>query len=171
MKPGAARPTEFHARANDLFGFIPAYFDDLENSPAVANAYLSALEALKDGVLTKGERNIIMLAVSAANDATYCMDVHRAMAQVKDAETQDVNLIAMQELPNDMRLRALTQTTWRLLDRRGRLDVNDLNYLGSYGIEHRQIYEVIAIIGVKTIANYIQHIRNIGNPGGNGTTR
>ena len=171
MNPGTDGPTEFDRRANDLFGFIPTYFDDLVRSPAVANAYLSALEALEDGVLTYGERNIIMLAVSAANDSTYCVDVHRGLAQEEDADAQDLNLITMQQQPNDMRLQALTQTTWRLLDKRGRLDANDLNYLDSYGIEHRQIYEVIAIIGVKTIANYIQHVQNIGNRGGNGKTR
>ncbi len=171
MNPRAAGPTDFHKRANDLFGFIPTLFEELVRSPAVANAYLSALEALKDGVLTDGERNIIMLAVSAANDSTCCMEVHRGMAQEEDAEVRDLNRISMQQLPNDMRLQALTQTTWRLLDKRGRLDVNDLQHLDSYGIEHRQIYEVIAIIGVKTIANYIQHIRNIGNRGGNGKTK
>ena len=171
MNSRATGPTAFDKRANDLFGFIPTLFEELARSPAVANAYLSALEALKDGVLTDGERNIIMLAVSAANDSTYCVEVHRALAQEEDAEVRDLNRICMQQLPNDMRLQALTQTTWRLLDKRGRLDVNDLHHLGSYGIEHRQIYEVIAIIGVKTIANYIQHIRNIGNLGGNGKTR
>lgn len=171
MIAAAVGSTEFHERAIDLFGFIPTYFDELKNSPAVANAYLSALEALKDGVLTKSERNIIMLAVSAANDATYCMEVHRAMAQEGDAEAQDLNLIAMQQQPIDMRLQALTQTTWRLIDKDGRLDVNDLKYLGNFGIEHKQIYEVIATIGVKTIMNYIQHVRNIGGGGGNGTTR
>ena len=171
MNPGTDGPTEFDTRASDLFGFIPTYFEELVRSPAVANAYLSALEALEDGVLTDGERNIIMLAVSAANDSTYCVDVHRGLAQEDGADAQDLNLITMQQQPSDMRLQALTQTTWRLLDKSGRLDANDLKYLGNYGIEHRQIYEVIAIICVKTIANYIQHVQNIGNRGGNGKTR
>jgi len=171
MKSTAAGPTTVHERASDLFGFIPRYFDDLETSPAVANAYLSALEALKDGVLTKGERNIIMLAVSAAHNATYCIEVHRAMAKEADAQAQDLDLITMRQLPSDMRLQGLTLATWRLLDKGGRLDSYDLGYLSGYGIERRQIYEVIAIIGVKTIANYIQDIQQIGNRGGNGKTR
>ena len=171
MNPGAAGLTEFDRRANDLFGFVPTLFDELVRSPAVANAYLSGLEALQDGVLTDGERNIIMLAVSAANDSTYCVKVHRSLAREEDAEAEDLDLITMQQLPNDMRLRALTQTAWRILDKRGRLDIDDLKYLGSYGIEHRQIYEVIAITGVKMLANYIQHIGNIGKHGANGATR
>lgn len=171
MNSAANEPTEFDMRANDLFGFVPTLFDDLARSPAVANAYLSALEALKAGVLTDAERNIIMLAVSAANDSTDCMEVHRGLVKEQDADVQDLNFITMQQLPNDLRLQALTQTAWRLLDKRGRLNVDDLQHLGSYGIEHRQIYEVIAIIGVKTIANYIQHIRNIGNQGSNGKTK
>lgn len=171
MNPGAASPTEFDHRANDLFGFVPTLFDELVRSPAVANAYLSGLEALQDGVLTDAERNIIMLAVSAANDSTYCVEVHRSLAQQEHAEAEDLDLITMQQMPNDMRLQALTQTAWRILDKRGRLDMDDLEYLGSYGIEHRQIYEVIAIIGLKTLANYIQHIRNIGKHGANGATR
>lgn len=164
-------PTEFDRRANDLFGFVPNLFDDLVRSPAVANAYLSALEALRNGVLTDAEQNIIMLAISAANDSTYCMEVHRGLVRDQDVDVQDLDLITMQQLPNDMRLQALTQTAWRILEKRGRLDVDDLRDLGSYGIEYRQIYEVIAIIGAKTIANYIQHIRNIGNHGSNGKTK
>lgn len=172
MNPEAAGlPKAFRERANDLFGFVPTTIDELAHSPAVANAYLSALEAVGEGVLTDGERNVIMLAVSAANDSTYCVEVHRALAREEDVETHDLNLITMQQLPKDMRLRALVQTTWRLLDRRGRLDANDLEGLGSYGIERRQIYEIIAIISIKTISNYIQHIRSIGNRGGNGKTR
>lgn len=171
MNSVATGPTELDQRANDLFGFIPTLFDDLARSPAVANAYLSALEALKAGVLTDGERNIIMLAISAANDSTNCMEVHRRLVQEQDADVQDLNLITMQQLPHDMRLQALTQTAWRLLEKHGRLDGDDLQHLGSYGIEYRQIYEVIAVIGVKTIANYIQHVRNIGNCGSNGKTK
>ncbi len=173
MNPGADDASPFEDRASDLFGFVPAFFDELTRSPAVANAYLSALEALKYGVLTDGERNIIMLAVSAANDSTYCVELHRSLAREGDADVQDLNLITMRQLPNDMRLQALTKAAWQLLEKRGRLDANDLNYFSGYGVERRQINEVIAIIGVKTIANYIQHIREIeiGNRGGNGTTR
>lgn len=158
-------------RVNKLFGFTPTFFDELVSAPAVANAYLSALEALTDGVLTNGERNVVMLAVSAANNSMHCVEVHRALAREVDVQARDVNLITMQQLPNDMRLQALVQTTWRLLDKRGQLSANDLQDLNAYGIERRQIYEVIATIGAKTIANYVQHIRDIGLRRGNGKTR
>ena len=163
--------TALHRRADILFGFVPALFHELLDSPSVANAYLSALEALSAGVLTDGERNVLMLAVSSANDSTYCMEIHRALARDEDVQAKDLDLITMQRLPSDLRLRSLVQTAWKLLDKHGQLSDSDIEELRRNGIERRQIYEVIAIIGIKTISNFIQHIGNSGIRGGNGRTK
>ena len=114
-------------RARSLFGFVPSLLIEMARSPAAANAYLSAMEALQHGAFTEAEQHMIMLAVSAANDARYCMVAHSEFAQVAKVTTPDLDSVTALEAPSDMRLNALTKVTWRVIEKRGRLDDSDMN--------------------------------------------
>ncbi len=61
-------------------------------------------------------------------------------------------------LPEDRRLRSLVSATWQVLDTRGWLEVSDLANLEAEGVDRSQLYEVVALVGLKTISNYINHI-------------
>ncbi len=154
-------------RAGQLFGSVPPVIDDMTRNLAVANAYLSALDALEHGVLTASERYGIMLAVSAANNAADCVDVQRIMALQANVHPADVDLMTVRQPPRDARLQTLTQVTRLLREKHGRLDLADIQVLHQNGVERRQIYEVIAIIGINTISDYIHHIRTDGTQTGN----
>ena len=145
-------------RARRLFGFVPSLLVEMARSPSAANAYLSAMEALRHGTLTEAEQHVVMLAVSAANESRYCMVAHSEFAQAAKVTTPDLDNVTAFEAPSDTRLKALTKVTWRLIEKRGRLDDSDMNEFEQIGIEQNQIYEIIAFIAVKTISNYIHHI-------------
>lgn len=145
-------------RAHRLFGFVPSLLVEMARSPAAANAYLSAMEALQLGALTEAEQHIVMLAVSAANESRYCMITHSELAQAANVTTPDLDNVSALEAPSDMRLKALTKVTWRVIEKRGWLDDSDMNEFEEIGIERNQIYEIIAFVAVKTISNYIHHI-------------
>ena len=66
--------------------------------------------------------------------------------------------LSAMEAPSDMRLKMLTNVTWRVIEKRGWLDDSDMNEFEQTGIERNQIYEIIALIAVNTISNYIDHI-------------
>lgn len=55
-------------------------------------------------------------------------------------------------------MRALVQATRRILGKRGRLSDGDESELADIGLERPVLYEIIAIIGIKTTSNYINHI-------------
>ncbi len=145
-------------RAQRLFGFAPSLLVEMSRSPAAANAYLAAMEALQHGALTEAEQHVVMLAVSAANESRYCMGAHREFAQTAKVTTPDLNNVTTLEAPSDTRLKALTTVTWRVMKKHGWLDDRDMNEFEQIGIERNQIYEIIAFIAVKTISNYINHI-------------
>ncbi len=145
-------------RARRLFGFVPSLLLEMARSPAAANAYLAAMEALQHGALTEAEQHVVMLAVSAANESRYCMVAHSEFAQAAMVTTPDLDSVTALEAPSDMRLKALTKVTWRVIEKRGWLDDSDMNEFEQIGIERNQIYEIIAFIAVKTISNYIHHI-------------
>jgi alkylhydroperoxidase family enzyme len=48
--------------------------------------------------------------------------------------------------------------TWEILDVRGWLKAPDVERLRSEGIDRAQVYEIVALIGLKTISNWVNHI-------------
>ena len=90
-------------RARRLFGFVPSLLVEMARSPAAANAYLSAMEALQHGTLTEAEQHVVMLAVSAANESRYCMVAHSEFAQAAKVTTPDLDNVTALEAPTDAR--------------------------------------------------------------------
>jgi alkylhydroperoxidase family enzyme len=70
----------------------------------------------------------------------------------------DIEAIQKGALPDDSRLRSVVHAAWLVLDMRGSLGQNELSGLETEGIDRAQLYEIVAIIGLKTISNYINHI-------------
>src|SRR4029453_10490033 len=74
-------------------GFVPNVFRALARRPAELRAFLDYHDALmesSDG-LSKAERELVVVATSAANNCTYCVVAHGAILRVraKDAEIAD----------------------------------------------------------------------------------
>jgi uncharacterized peroxidase-related enzyme len=66
-------------------GFVPNVFLALAHRPAEWRAFMAYHDALllKDtGTLTKGEREMIIVATSAANQCLYCVVAHGAILRI-----------------------------------------------------------------------------------------
>ena len=69
----------------DKAGFVPNVFLALAHRPAEWRAFMAYHDALllKDtGTLTKGEREMIIVATSAANQCLYCVVAHGAILRI-----------------------------------------------------------------------------------------
>jgi AhpD family alkylhydroperoxidase len=151
-------PQEVLDRATRMFGFVPNLIQEMARNPAVATVYLDGQEALAGGTLSNEERQVVQLAISAMNRCDYCMAAHLAGLRMSGVPDPELEAIARMEEPEDERLRALTTTVWKILEKRGFLSETDLADLGASRIDRSQLYEIIALIGLKTITNYINHI-------------
>ena len=62
-------------------GFVPNIFRALGHRPAELRAFLDYHDALMDSSegLTKAERELVVVATSAANHCTYCIVAHGAI--------------------------------------------------------------------------------------------
>jgi alkylhydroperoxidase family enzyme len=97
-----------------------------------------------------------MLAVSSANDCHYCTAAHRTAGKAMGVPQADLEAIDDRTLPRDARSRALVEATWTILSERGW--VNDAT-LARLGVSRTEAFEIIAIIGLKTMSNYVNHIQ------------
>jgi len=140
------------------YGFVPNLIREMSKSPAVARAYLGGQQALTEGKLTARDREAVQLAVSVYNECAYCRAAHRMGADATGIAPADVAAIERGDRADDPRVSALVAATWEILDVRGWLKAADLDRFQALGIDRAQIYEIVALIGLKTISNYVNHI-------------
>ena len=145
--------------AREALGFLPNLVKELsEHNPAAARLYLATTNLLDDSTLTKTEREVVLLTVSRYNDCHYCSSAHGKMAVSAGLDRETVDAINNGGLPSDERLRVLVQATRLRLDKRGWLDDEDLESLNSKGVDRADLYEINALIGIKTFTNYVNHV-------------
>lgn len=144
--------------ASVKFGFIPNLFREMARSPAVARAYLRGQEAMAEASLSAREQQVVQLAVAVYNECPYCRAAHRAGCRRTGVAPADIESVEKGSLPEDRRLRSLVSATWQVLDTRGWLGASDLASLQAEGVDRGQLYEIVALVGLKTISNYINHI-------------
>lgn len=149
---------EVLAQVKAAFGFVPNLLDGIAaQSPTAAAVYLAGSEALGSAKLTPAERQVVMLAVSAFNDCHYCTAAHRTVAKSQGVPQAELDAIDAQEPPSDPRLQQLVDTVWTLQQERGWLSEARR---ADLGISLEEVYEIIAILGLKTMTNYINHIQH-----------
>ena len=158
MPPSTTEEVQNSAR--EALGFLPNLIKELsEHNPAAAKLYLSTTSLLeKGGALTEPEREAVLLAVSRYNDCHYCTRVHGKMAISAGLDQETVETLNSGGLPSDDRLRVLVQATRLMLDKRGWLDEEDLDSLQQKGVDRADLYEINALIGIKTFSNYVNHV-------------
>ena len=140
------------------FGFVPNLIREMARSPAVARVYLGGQEAMASASLSAPEQQIVQLAVAVYNECPYCRAAHRGGCRQAGVAQADIELVEKGSLPEDRRLRSVVSATWQVLDTRGWLGPSDLAGLEAEGIDRAQLYEVVALVGLKTISNYVNHI-------------
>jgi AhpD family alkylhydroperoxidase len=140
------------------FGFVPNLIREMAKSPAVARVYLGGQQAMGGASLTPAEQQMAQLGVAVYNECPYCRAAHRGGCRQAGVTTADIDLVEKGALPENRRLRAVVSATWQILDTRGWLSAPDLTGLEADGIDRAQLYELVALVGLKTISNYINHI-------------
>lgn len=152
------RVQEIRETVREKWGFVPNLVDQLVTSPETARLYLDGSEIIAGGVLSEEEQNAVKLTVSTANGCDYCRSAHRAIGKQVGTPSEELQRIDRGELPTDERLANLVDATRLVMTERGWLDGKQLEMLEGRGVDRRQLYEIISIVALKTISNYVNHI-------------
>jgi AhpD family alkylhydroperoxidase len=151
---------QVHDKAKQALGFVPNLITEMTTeNPAVGDAYLSSQGILEEGgVLTPAEQQAVILAVSSYNDCHYCTKAHAVAGQQAGLDPETIATINEGGLPDEERLRSLVRATRRILGKRGWLSDADEAEFDDLGLGRPELYEIIALVGVKTMSNYVNHI-------------
>ncbi len=151
---------QVHEAAEETFGFVPNLIPEMtKENPAVGDAYLKAQTLIEEnGILSSAEQQAVLLAISTYNDCHYCTKAHAVAGQQAGLDADAAESLLAGGLPENERLKRLVQATRRILGKRGWLSDADEAEFGDLGLGRPELYEIIGLIGVKTMSNYINHI-------------
>jgi len=164
MATQTADPTshaeEVREMAKQALGLVPNVITEItDENPAVGEAYLTGQGLLQEkGVLSPAEQQAVILAVSSHNNCHYCTKAHAVVGKQAGLDAETVETINAGGLPDDDRLRALVQATRRILTKNGWLNDVDEAEFEDLDLGRPELYEIIGLIGIKTISNYVNHI-------------
>jgi uncharacterized peroxidase-related enzyme len=155
--PAASRPLlEGIQRA---FGFVPNLFGVFAESPAALDGALAIFEAFSKSSLSTTEQQLVMLAVSEANDCGYCVAAHSTIAKrMVKVDPALVDAARRREPLADAKLDALVRFTRQVVEQRGTLADADVAAFLDAGYTRAQVVEVLLGVGMKTFNNYVDHI-------------
>ena len=140
------------------YGFLPNLFGVLAESPTAVQAYAAINKALEQGALTPVEQQVVTLTVSATNDCAYCVGAHSTVAQMVRMPEDILAALREQRSLSDQKLNALRTLAMSILHHRGWVPEDDLEHFVAAGYTQRHVLDVLTIVALKTLSNYVNHI-------------
>ena len=143
-------------------GFMPNVFRALARRPAELRAFLDYHDALmesSDG-LSKAERELVVVATSAANNCTYCVVAHGAILRVRTKDPEIADRVATNPygVELDARQRAIVDLALLIATDSAALGEAELDDARAAGLTDDEIWDVGAITALFAMSNRLAHL-------------
>ncbi|MBL8325673.1 MAG: peroxidase-related enzyme [Rubrivivax sp.] len=139
-------------------GFVPNVFLALARRPAEWRAFVAYHDALmleETGSLTKGDREMIVVATSAANECLYCVVAHGAILRIYEKKPLVADQVAVNWRKADItpRQRAMLAFAMKVCLRSAELDEADFAALREHGFSDEDAWDIAAITAFFGMSN------------------
>jgi uncharacterized peroxidase-related enzyme len=144
-------------------GFVPNVFLALAHRPAEWRAFMAYHDALllkETGSLTKGEREMIIVATSAANHCLYCVVAHGAILRVYEKQPLLADQVAVNPLKADItpRQRAMLAYAMKVCAASHTVEDADFEALHAHGFDDEDIWDIGAITAFFGLSNRMANV-------------
>lgn len=140
------------------YGFLPNLFGYMAAAPTTLEAYLALNDLVSKTSFSPAQQQVALLAVSVENNCDFCSIAHSAIGKMKGANVQTLTSIATYNVINNPQDRALAGFAQTITKNRGRPAEAEVQAFLDAGFTKQQILEVILIVSIKTLSNYINHL-------------
>lgn len=153
-------PEDIRARileVQEKAGFVPNVFITLAHRPEEFRAFFAYHDALmlKEGALTKAEREMIVVATSGANDCLYCIVAHGAILRIYAKNPLLADQVAVNYRKADItpRQKAMLAFAIKVAVNSAAIDDDDFETLRRHGFEDEDIWDIGAIAAFFALSN------------------
>ncbi|MGE0700908.1 MAG: peroxidase-related enzyme [Hyphomicrobiaceae bacterium] len=143
-------------------GFIPNVFLVLAHRPDEFRAFMAYHDALMDkpGGLTKAEREMIVVATSAANQCQYCVMAHGAILRIRAKNPLIADQVAVNYRKADItsRQRAMLDFAMKVALRSAEVDDADIQAVKAHGWTQEDVWDMTAIAAFFAMSNRMANV-------------
>ena len=143
-------------------GFVPNVFLALAHRPNECRAFFDYHDALmlRDGGLSKAEREMIVVSTSGANDCQYCVVAHGAILRIyaKDPLVADQVAINFRKADITDRQRAMLVFAEKVALNSAALEESDYEAVSSQGFDDEDIWDIGAIAAFFALSNRMANL-------------
>jgi uncharacterized peroxidase-related enzyme len=158
-------PADVRARieaVQERTGFVPNVFLALAHRPDEFRAFVAYHDAVmeRDSGLSKAEREMIVVATSAANDCLYCVVAHGAILRVRAKDPLIADVIATNYRHADLsaRQRAMLDFAVKVAVEPQEVEASDLEELRAQGFDDEDIWDIGAVTALFALSNRLAHV-------------
>jgi len=155
-------PEDIRARilaVQEKSGFVPNVFLTLAYRPDEFRAFFAYHDALmeKDSGLTKAEREMIAVAVSAQNHCFYCLTSHGAVLRIRAKDEVLADAIAANYRAANLtpRQRAMLDLAVKITDDSAAVGDQDIAALRGHGFSDEDIMDIIQTAALFNYSNRV----------------
>ena len=166
-------PEDIRARileVQEKAGFVPNVFLALARRPAEWRAFFAYHDALmlkEEGSLTKGDREMIVTATSAANNCLYCVVAHGALLRIYEKKPLVADQVAVNYRKADItpRQRAMLDFAMKVALDSHAIGEADFAPLHAQGFDDEGIWDIAAIAAFFGMSNRLANFTGMApNP-------
>lgn len=164
----ASLPQDIRARIEavaEKAGFVPNIFLALAHRPDEFRAFFAYHDALmeRDSGLSVGEREMIVVATSAANECQYCVVAHGAIVRIRTKNRILPDQLATNWRKADItpRQRAMLAFALKVSARAQAVDEADYAALHAHGFNDEDIWDIGAITAFFGLSNRLVNMASI----------
>jgi len=158
-------PEDLRARialVQEKAGFVPNIFLALAHRPDEFRAFMAYHDALMDrpGGLTKAEREMIVVATSAANQCHYCVIAHGAILRIRAKNPVIADQIAVNYRKADItpRQRAMLDFAMKVSQAANEVSEADFAEIAGHGFSDDDIWDIAAIAAFFALSNRLANV-------------
>ena len=146
-------------------GFVPNVFLTLAYRPDEFRAFFAYHDALmeKDSGLSKAEREMIVVATSAANQCQYCVIAHGAILRIRAKNPLIADQVAINYRKADItpRQKAMLDFAMKVSQAAHAVAEDDIERLKAHGFDEEDVWDIVAITGLFGFSNRMANVMSI----------
>ena len=136
------------------FGMIPNLAGAMAASPVLIQSFIGIFDKVHGGNFSEAQIQTVLLTDAVTNGCTWAVALHTALALKAGVDPAAVEAMRASRSPSDRKLRALSTLARMLIEKRGRLNDQDIERFLAAGLGKDLLLEAITIVAASTITNY-----------------
>lgn len=146
----------------DKAGFIPNVFLALAHRPDEFRAFVAYHDALllRESGLSKGEKEMVIVATSGANRCLYCVVAHGAILRVYEKKPLIADQIATNYLKADItpRQKAMLGFALKVCNDSANITEADFDAMKAHGFSDEDLWDIGAITALFGLSNRMANL-------------